>query len=65
MWHGRATLGTGRAKLLDVLGSIFFSFFLNRSWTITYKTTQNNEKQAKQKQLNVWVASHEELFYGH
>jgi len=24
MWHGRATLDTGRAMILDVLGSIFF-----------------------------------------
>jgi len=37
-WHGRATSGTGRAKVLDVRGSIFF-VCLNRSWTITFKTT--------------------------
>jgi len=36
--HGGATSGTGRAKVLVTLGSIFF-VFLNHAWTITYKTT--------------------------
>jgi len=35
--HGRATIGTGRAKLLVMLGSIFF-FFSHHIWTNTYKT---------------------------
>jgi len=36
--HDRATSGTGRAKVLVILSSIFF-VFLNHAWTITYKTT--------------------------
>jgi len=43
MWHGRATLGTGRAKLLDIRGSIFF-VSLNLTRTITYKTTKKQTK---------------------
>ena len=40
VWHGRATAGTGRAKVLAVLTqNFFFSVFLNRARTITYKTT--------------------------
>ena len=39
-WHGRATAGMGRAKLLASRAQFFFfSFFLNRSRTITYKIT--------------------------
>jgi len=39
-WHGRAPASTGRAKLLALWGSkFFFSVFLNRSRTITYKIT--------------------------
>jgi len=35
--HGRATVGTGRAKLLVMLGLIFFLFSYH-IWTNTYKT---------------------------
>jgi len=37
-WHGRATAGTGRAKLLAVWAQFFFSssFFLNLARTISY-----------------------------
>jgi len=39
-WHGRATAGMGRAKLLASQAKFFFfSVFLNRSRTITYKIT--------------------------
>jgi len=39
-WHSRATVGTGHAKLLASRAQIFFfSVFLNRSRTITYKIT--------------------------
>ena len=43
--HGRATTGTGRAKVMAFLGSIFF-VFLNRARTITYKTTKNKQNKS-------------------
>jgi len=45
-WHGPATRGTGRAKLLDMQGSIFF-IFLNHAWTTKQlKTTQNQQNKS-------------------
>jgi len=39
-WHGRATAGTGRAKLLALQAqNFFFSVFLNLTRKISYKTT--------------------------
>jgi len=42
-WHGRATTGTGCAKLLVILGSIFFIFFAS----YLDKYLQNKLKQHK------------------
>jgi len=37
--HHRATVGTSRARFLDILGSIFFLIFLNHARTIIDKKT--------------------------
>jgi len=76
-WHGRANIGTGRACSLPFFlvlaclmqarpchlsGCRFFKknnlAFSHHIRTITYKIKGNNRKQ-----LNLWVASHEVLFY--
>ena len=43
-WHGRANLSTGRANLL-VRGLQNFQFFLNHTWTITYKTLKTTKNK--------------------
>jgi len=53
-------LGTGRASLSGHGGQFCFPF-LHHIRTKTYKTNENNTKQTKRKQLNLWVASHEAL----
>ena len=58
--HGPATTGTGRASLSGQ-GSQKISSFSHHIRTKTYKTNENNIKQRKTKELNLWVASHEAL----
>jgi len=59
-WHGRATAGTGCARLLAVWAQKFFFVFFE-SCSDNY--LQNDLKQTKtnKKRLNAWVASHEAL----
>jgi len=61
-WHGRATAGTGHAKLLAPQAQKKY-FFLRFLESCSDNFLENNLKQTQtnKKRLNEWVASHEAL----
>jgi len=59
-WHGRATAGMGRAKLLALRAQIFFLSFFRFLESLLGQFPTKQLKTNK-KVLNAWVASHEAL----